>query len=277
MNILFSALLLIIVCPSQTFSYEHTSPFDSGLAVPGSGLPSSSAHYPGSEVFGASFSGCMGWDRPMGMEDLEQTSFYLSSTFNNWGFYTSAGESGFDLWGADQEKFGLSYRVSELGAGARLSRTSMRIRGFGKDDCWSIDAGATFRVGKGMVVSFSGENITGEHFSPSGGELARILRGGISSRVSDEAVIVFYSEKSGGYSVSSGIGAIFRVADALNLGVMANNHPSRYEFIASVKTRSFVLEWKRIYHQEIEFNGIIISFERKGTNMDMQDESDRTD
>jgi len=192
------------------------------------------------------------WNRPYGMEDLSVTTFQAGTTAGKAALFLSYSGSGFDLYGDETEKLGISYTVLKgLSCGLRLSRHAMRIKGFGDASAWCGDAGFVFRPNRSVFFAGSFENINNAELGASRESIDGHTRLSVSWVLPGDISIIGLYTGTKRFDPSFSGGMTAELSEKLVLGVAGGNEPDRMEFLATVHVRGFACSYRGVYHREL--------------------------
>jgi len=131
-------ILIALFLSEDVCALEPVSALEDGFSVPsGTSMAEASHSYPGSESYitGGFVSGA--WRVPFGVENLAVTTLLAGVNAGKIGLSVSYSGSGFELYGEEQEKLGVSFTtLTGVSTGIRITRNAMRIRGFGNASAW---------------------------------------------------------------------------------------------------------------------------------------------
>ena len=261
------AVFLTAAVPGTVRGLEPVSALDDGFAVPAqTGLIEASYHYPGAEAFIRGYFGSAAWSIPFGQSDLAVTTVHAGTSFGNVGVSLSYSGSGFDLYGDEIEKAGLSYRIlSAVSCGVRLTRNAMRIKGFGDASALSADLGMVYRPVESVYLAGSIEDITGAEIGDSREPLDGRTRFGVSWAMTGDITLLVSASKVRRFDPSICGGCTVNLFQSMTIGVTGGNEPDRLEFIAAFPFRTLMFSYRGAYHRDLGMShGFSMSWEAGG-------------
>jgi hypothetical protein len=249
-------LILIIVTSTlseNVFALEPVTALDTAFSVPSSAtMVESVLFYPGAESFTRSGFALGAWSVPFGMDDLAVSTGLAGRNFGTLGLSTSYSGSGFDLYGDEQEKIGISFApLKYLSSGIRLSRNALRIKGFGDASTWSTDIGAIIRPWEKVFFGLAYEDITNAELGESKEPLDGRARLSASWLLPGNVTLISSVTKVRRFNPSVTCGVMFELWDALTTGIAGGNEPDRFEFLCLVKRQRFCFSYHGSYHREL--------------------------
>ncbi len=250
---LWLCLCCILLVTAEAVALETVTALDDGFAVPSqTGMTEASLHYPGAESFIQSTFASAAWNRPFGLDDLSVTTFHGGARFGKAGISVSYSGSGFDLYGDEQEKLGLSYALlREISCGVRLTRNALRIRGFGDASAWSADAGIVFRPVDSVCIAGSIEDLAGAELGESREPLDGHTRFSASWALPGEVTLLASLIKVRRFDHSFTGGFTVELSPSLIVGAAGANEPGRMEFLGAFHIRGLVISYRGMYHRDL--------------------------
>lgn len=248
------AYLSLMLCAVPTLhAFEPVTALDDGFASPGASSSIESAMtFPGVEPFIGRPYAALAWQEPFGMRELAITTTHAGIGFGRFGVSAAFSGSGFDLYGDEIIKAGLAYApVEHLGIGFRISRTAVRISGFGNASAVSIDAGVVYRPFETVWFALAAENLSGAELGESHEPLDGALRCTASWSAIDRVNLItgvcdtprFDPSFHGGFTVA--------VAPQLTVGALGDNEPDRIEMLAAITLGGLRFAWRGSYHRDL--------------------------
>ncbi|MFC1490024.1 hypothetical protein ACFL6K_02315 [Candidatus Latescibacterota bacterium] len=237
----------------NAFALETVTAFDSGLSVPSAGsMTESSMLYPGAESFMTGGFAAVGWSVPFGVEDLAVTSFHGGMDFGRAGVSFSLNSSGFDLYGEDQEKLGLSIMpFDNLSAGVRITRNAMRIKGFGQASAFSTDLGIVYHPFETVYIAASVEDIAGAELGNSREPVDGHKRCSASWNASEQITLLCSVSKVRRFDPSFSVGFTANILRALSIGIAGGNEPDRFDFLGTVAASGMRFSYRGSHHRDL--------------------------
>lgn len=259
-------VVFLLFAPDSARSLEPATALDDGFAAPSpSTLAEASLSYPGIEAFISRPFSVVAWSAPFGMNDLAVTTAAAGGRIGGAGVFFSYTGTGFDLYGDDQERLGIALPFgSRLAAGARVTRSALRIRGFGDASVWSADLGAVFRPVPDVFLSASFEDLAGAELGESKEPLDGRSRFAASWRIPGTATILASVTKVRRFDPSLSAGVLMELSPSLTAGVLGAGEPDRIEFLAAV-TRGARFSYRGSFHRDLGFtHGFSIGWGGRG-------------
>ena len=251
---LISALLMLASGPARIASaYEPVSAFEDGFAVPSPGYLSESGYaWPGVEAMLTGPYAAIAWQVPFGMEELAVTTAQAGTAVGRAGFSVSFSGTGFDLYGDEQEKAGISYRLRDsLSAGLRVTRSAMRIQGFGAAAAFSADAGVIWRPAESVILAFAAEDLAGATLGDLREPLDGALRLSVSTRLAEQFTLFAGARKVRLRDTSVSAGFLAKVAGPLTVGAGFGMVPDRVEFLAAIDLGTLRFAYRGGWHPDL--------------------------
>lgn len=244
---------LTVAVPGAVWGLEPVSAIDDAFAVPSqTGLVEASYHYPGAEAFIRSYFAAVAWSRPFDISDLAVTTVHAGTSFGGVGVSLSYSGSGFDLYGDELEKIGLSYRILHgVSCGVRLTRNAMRIKGFGDASAMSSDIGVVYRLLESVFLAGSIENITGAEIGDSHEPLDGRTRFSASWTMTGDITLLASISKVRRFDPSVCGGCTVKLFQSMTVGLAGGNEPDHLEFLAAFPFQSMVFSYRGSYHREL--------------------------
>lgn len=250
------AFVLAALMPASAHSFEPLSALDDAFAIPSPrSLAEGVLHYPGSEsLFRRPFV-VLARSVPFGVEDLAVSTVAAGGQFGGVGLSFSFSGAGFDLYGDEQEKAGCSVPLGGgLFAGARLTRTAVRMKGFGDASTWSADLGAVWRPVAAVYAAASIGDIAGARLGESREPLDEHARVSLAWSPSGAATLFSSVTKVRRFDPSVSAGCTVEVSRILLLGAAAGTEPERIDFLASVTVGGARFSYRGSFHRELGFS-----------------------
>ncbi len=250
----FLVLSFILVFQSgNAVAWEPVSALDDGFAIPSSGCMAESGYsWPGSESLAGKPYAVLAWKEPFGMEELAITTVHAGATAGRAGASVSFTSSGFDLYGDEQEKLGLSYLLhGGLSAGVRITRSAMRIKGFGDAAAFSSDAGLIYQPVNALTLAISVEDLSGAKLGDSHEPLDGAARFSAAWKVLDGFSILGSMKKVRRFDTSFSVGFISNVAGPLTVGACGGTEPDRIDFLAGLTLGNLRFAYRGSWHPDL--------------------------
>jgi len=246
-------LALLLFAPGTVHALEPVSAFDDGFAVPSATTLTEAAFgYPGAESFIGEAFAAGAWSVPYGVSDLAVSSAIAGYGHGGFGLSLAYTGTGFDLYGDEQEKVGVSWGpVKRVSAGVRLTRTAMRIRGFGEASAWSSDIGVILRPADKVFLAGSWEDVASAELGDSEEPLDGRVRFAASWEIDDHATLIASANKVRRFDVSYSAGLTVTAADVLTLGMLGANEPDRFEYLCGVTFGNAQTSYRGSYHRDL--------------------------
>jgi hypothetical protein len=231
--VLFIVLSASIIFSGAAFAYEPISPFDDVFGVPSKEtFIDSASDFPGSEGYAGKGFAALGWKTPFGIDELATTSLTGGINFGKAGAFASVNSAGFDLYGEEQEKIGLSYApFGFISFGMRLTRNTIRIKGFGDADALGADIGIVAKPVEGLYIGASMDDITGAELGESKEPVDSAKRFSVSWETPGGFTLIAKSVKNERFKTSFSGGFMTEIYKVLTLGAGGGTEPDRIEFI----------------------------------------------
>jgi len=262
----FTILFVLLGCPAHAL--EPVTALEDGFAVPSDAtMVEANIPYPGAETYTGGFFAAGAWSVPYGVGELAVTTGLAGFCTGRFGVSLAYSGSGFDLYGDEQEKLGISVRLGRgVSAGLRATRYAMRIKGFGRASAWSSDAGFVFRPHESFYLACSYEDLVSAEIGETREPLDGRLRLAASCEMHDDVTVLASLSKVRMFGPSLSLGLVVKVAGILALGVTAANEPDRFEFLCRVGRRAAEFSYRGSYHRELGMSeGFSIGW-RRGEN-----------
>ena len=252
-RLLLSIITLVLGGASFVHGWEPVTALDDGFAVPApESLAESAAAFPGAESFISRPYAVLAWQVPFEIEELAITTLHAGAACGKAVVSLTVATSGFDLWGEEQGKLGVSYRFWDgFSAGVRISRTAIRIEGFGSAAGFSTDAGIVYRPGKDFFVAVSAENITGTTLGDSREPIDGARRLSASWRLADSFTLIGSVRDTERFERSVTAGFTTTVAGPLTIGAVGGTEPDRFEFLTALSLGTFRFTYRGGWHPEL--------------------------
>ena len=251
LSIFLCAVLLPVT--GKVSALEPVTAMDDGFTLPSErSMIEGSLLYPGSESYiGGGFAICA-WRIPFGIEELAVTSVHGGLNSDKVGISFSFNSSGFDLYGEEQEKIGLSYSPHKaVSTGVRLTRNAMRIKGFGNSAAISADLGVILHPFETLFLAASLENIANAELGKSNEPLDGSTRFAASWAASENIMLISSVTKVRRFSPSFSAGFSVEILSVLTLGVVGGNEPDRFEFIGTVAASGLHFTYRGSHHRDL--------------------------
>ena len=256
---------LALLCTSaDLWALEPVSALDDGFAIPSSeGMSGASYHYPGAESFQGNHFAVIAWNRPFGIDDLAVTTVHAGTTMGRFGLSLSYSGSGFDVYGDEQEKIGVSCKIMrKFSIGVRVTRNAMRIKGFGDAAALGADIGVVVQPVESVYIAVSHEDLYGAELGDSHEPLDGRTRLSASLRLPGEATLLTSISKVRLYNTSFSGGIALKLFHSLTLGVIGGNEPDHMEFLVRVPVRKLQCSYRGLYHRDLGMShGFSLSWE----------------
>ena len=256
--------LALLCAASESWALEPVSALDDGFAIPSSDVMSSASfHYPGAETFQRNHFAIVAWDRPFGIDELAVTTIHAGTTVGRFGMSVSYSGSGFDLYGDEQEKIGVSCKLKRtFSIGVRATRNAMRIKGFGDAAAFGADIGVVVHPVESVYIAVSLEDLFGAELGDSHEPLDGRTRLSASWRLPGEATLLTSISKVRLYDTSFSGGVTLTLFKSLTVGVIGGNEPDRMEFLVRVPVRKLHCSYRGLYHRDLGLShGFSLSWE----------------
>ena len=253
MKLLAVFLCNVLVC-GRAFALEPACALDDGFAIPSAGtMAVASQCYPGAESYIRGVFAAGAWRVPYGIGDLTVTTVHAGFGSDRLGISLSASGSGFELYGEEHEKLGCSFSPFPfISSGLRITRSAMRIRGFGHASAWSADAGVVVHPCESVFLAGSLEDINGAEIGESREPLDGSLRFAASWRMPVDVTLLAAVTKVRRFDPSLSAGLTLALARVLTLGVVGANEPDRFEFLCGVNIRGAIFSYRGLSHSDLD-------------------------
>ena len=247
------AITFFLLVSNYADAFEPVNAFDDGFAIPAEvSMTEAASSYPGTESY---INGCFvsgAWNVPYGVEELGITTGQAGLKAGKVGLSVSYSGSGFELYGDDQEKLGISFALLDgVSAGIRLIRNAMRIKGFGHAAAWSSDAGIVFHPLDSVFIGCAFEDIFGAELGETHEPLDGRFRFAVSWRIPADVTFLVSATKVRRFDPSVSAGFIAELGSILSIGVIGANEPDRFEFLCGVKKVGAVFSYRGSYHRDL--------------------------
>lgn len=248
-----AGIVIIFLLTGKVSALEPVSALDDGFAVPyEEGMIAASVSYPGAESYLNGGFALAAWSVPYGLEDMAVTTCHAGFNFGKIGLFISYSGSGFDLYGEEQEKLGVSFAPFKyLSTGLRITRNDMRIKKFGNAAAWSADAGVVFHPFKSVHIAAAIEDLAGAELGKSREPLDGRSRLAASWGTGGNVTLLASITKVRRFDPSLSAGFTAEIMRVLTMGVMGANEPDRFEFLCSIKPKRIVFSYRGSYHREL--------------------------
>lgn len=245
--------IIVFLKVNSASALETVTAFDDGFAVPSAdGMVESSILYPGAEsLISGGFAVC-GWSVPFGIDDLAVTSFHAGMNFSRAGLSLSFNTSGFDLYGEEQEKFGLSFSPFKcVSTGVRITRNAMHIKGFGHASAFSADMGVVFHPLATVCIAASFEDIANAELGESHEPLDGLTRFAASWNASEQITLLCSLTRVRRFNPSFSGGFTAKIMNALTIGVVGGNEPDHFDFLGTVTVSGMQFSYRGSHHRDL--------------------------
>ena len=186
------------------------------------------------------------------IDDLSVTTIHAGTTMGRFGLSVSYSGSGFELYGDEQEKIGVSCKIMKrLSAGVRVTRNAMRIKGFGDAVALGADIGIVVQPVESVYITVSHEDLFGAELGDSHEPIDGRTLLGASLRLPGEATLLTSISKVRLYNTSFSGGVTLKLFQSLTLGVIVGNEPDRMEFLIRVPVRKLQFSYRGLYHRDL--------------------------
>ena len=249
-------VLLSLFLGSSISAFEPVTALDDGFAVPSqTGMVEAVLSYPGAESFAEGVFALGAWSVPYGIEDLAVTTCHAGMNCGKAGFSISYSGSGFELYGDEVEKLGVSYALfRNASAGVRITRSAMHISGFGNAAAWSCDAGVILRPFDSVYIAGVVEDITQAELGESSEPLDGRSRFMASWSTTGGVTFISTITKVRRFNPSISAGLTVRALDVLTLGILGANEPDRFEFLCEVTAKGMRFSYRGSYHRDLDLS-----------------------
>ena len=249
----FVVFAVVFLAATHACALEPVTALEDGFAVPfAGGTIESVLFYPGAESFTVNSFACLAWCLPYGMENLGVSTVHCGMNFGKMGVSCAFTASGFELYGEDMEKLGVSYApLKHFAVGARITRNAMRIKGFGQADAVSADVGAIVRPVEKVFLAVSCEDVLGVELGESREPLDGAVRCAATWKLSDRFTFLSSLRKVRRFEPSFSTGFTAAIGDVLTAGVLGGNEPDRFEFLISALVARIRCSYRGSYHQDL--------------------------
>ena len=245
--------IALVLIAGESDALEIVTALDDGFTVPSEGrMAESSLNFPGTESFTRGWFATLAWSAPFGVEDIAVTTLHAGMRMGKVGVSCSFNSSGFELYGDEQEKIGVSFSpVPFFSAGFRVTRTAMHIKRFGRADAVSGDAGIVIHPVQPLWCAVSCEDIAGAEIGESREPLDGHSRLGVSWNASERITLLFSGMKVRRFDPSFSGGFTAEIANALTVGIIGGTEPDRFEFLGMVTVAGMHVAYRGSYHPEL--------------------------
>jgi len=246
-------LTAVFIAPSHTHALEPATALDDCFTAPSEErIVESMVLFPGAESFGRGVYTLCAMRVPFGIEELAVTTALAGVSGNRLGMSMSFSSVGFDLYGEEMGKLGLTYSpVRRVGAGIRLTRNSMRIKGYGDASTWSADAGIVLRPVESVFLAASVEDVTDARLGESEETLDGAARFAAAWMATTRMEFITAVNSVRRFDPSVSAGFTFRILDILTLGAAGGTGPDRFEFLVTVAKSGLRVSVRGSYHAEL--------------------------
>jgi hypothetical protein len=245
--------IAVFISAKTALAWEPVSALDDGFAIPSPGmLAESGMSFPGCESLIRSPYAVMAWQEPFGMRDLAVTTVHAGASAGNAAASISFSGSGFDLYGDEQEKFGLSYLLHDgLSAGIRITRSAMRIKNFGDSSAFGADAGLVCQPFKTVVLAVSVEDLFGATMGDSREPLDGAQRFSAAWNALEGFTVLGSMRNVRRFGTSFSAGFVTDVAGPLTIGACGGTEPDRIDFLAAVTLGGLRFAYWGSWHRDL--------------------------
>ena len=186
------------------------------------------------------------------MDDLAVSTVHAGMNLGRAGMSISCSSTGFDLYGEDHEKIGLSFSpFGGLSAGVRFTRYAMHIKNFGEASALSADAGVILCPFTTVCIAASYEDIANAELGESREPLDGIARCAASWSISEYFTLLSSATKVRRFEPSISGGFTMEMLDALTFGVVGGNEPDRFEFLGTVNVSGICFSYRGSHHRDM--------------------------
>ncbi len=252
-SISLAAVLMLSAAPA--LALEPVTALDDGFVLPSPAtMAEASLSWPGSEALAGGSFAVLGWTAPFGVRDLAVTTAAAGTRIGKAGVFISYSGTGFDLYSDDTEKIGASWAFSgKIAAGARLTRTAMRIGGYGDADAWSADAGIVIRPVETLSLALAVEDMAGAELGESREPVDGRTRAGASWRMTEEVTLLASVTKVRRFDPSLSAGVLAEIIPSFLVGALGAGESDRIEFLAAFDLRSLRFSYRGSFHRDLGF------------------------
>ena len=244
---------ILLIFPAQVSGLEPATALDDAFTIPtASRIAESSMLFPGAESFAVRAFALVAQRVPFGVEELSVTSAHAGMSGKRFGMSVSYSSSGFDLYGEEAGKAGLSFAPFEsVGAGIRLTRNALRIKGFGDASAWSADAGLVIRPHDRVFLAVSVEDVVGAELGESDEPLDGGTRFAASWAAAGNVDIIgsFTKIRRLDPAIVAGFTAV--LFDVLTLGAAGGTEPDRFEYLTGVAVSGVRASYRGSWHTDL--------------------------
>ena len=246
-------IVIIFLLTGKVSAFEPVSAVDDGFAVPyEEGMVAASVLYPGAESYLNGGFIIAAWSVPYGLEDMAVTTCHTGFNFGKTGLSVSYSGSGFDLYGEEQEKLGISLSPFKwISTGFRITRNAIRIKNFGRAAAWSTDTGMIFHLSESLYIAAALEDLVSAELGSSCEPLDGKTRLAATWRTGGNVTLLASLTKVRRFDPSLSAGFTAEIVNILTIGVMGAHDPDRFEFLCSVKPKKIVFSYRGSYHREL--------------------------
>jgi len=259
-------LAFVAIClevPGISMAMEPASAFEDAFTAPSFVAGVDAVYnYPGMESFVPSLYAAGGYTVPFGMDDLAVTTAFAGVQRGKVAGFASFSGSGFDLYGEEHAKLGLSYSpLKTLSAGLRLTRSAMNIKGFGDASSLSADAGVVVRPHRRVFIAAALEDIAGAELGESREPLDGRTRLAVSWLSPADVTLFLTASKVRRFDMSLTVGFIAEMTEVLSFGFAGASEPDRIEYFCGIRVKNARFAYRGWYHGELgETHGFSLGY-----------------
>ncbi len=252
-TLLCAAVVVFAACPPAD-ALEPSNALDDAFTLPLPGeAASGAALFPGSEAVHEGAFITLGRRVPFGIDELTVTGavagYGAATGAGHIGLSALVAGTGFDQYGEDMEKLGIGWRPARwIAVGARLTRFSVRIAGFGDAAAWSGDVGAVIMPHGTVTLAAAVEDVAGAELGESREPLDGRFRAGAAWRPPGPLTLLAAVSRERTSGTAAVAGFIAEPVPSFRIGAAYATEPERYEFIAGVRVRGMDLSWRGSWH-----------------------------
>jgi len=256
MRVIVAAFACLVLAASSARAFEPVTALDDAFAIPSSLTILESVHnHPGSEPFLKGTTALIARSVPFGVDELAVVTGTAARRFGRFGASVSFSGTGFDLYGDDAEKGGISMLVGRgFSTGVRLTRYDMRIKGFGNASAWSADAGVVWHPGEKVWLAASVEDIAGARLGESREPIDGRVRASASWTVAPGAVLFIETVRVRRFDPSTSAGFMVEPTPYFLVGAAGGSEPDRIDFLGAVAVRGARFSYRGSFHRELGFS-----------------------
>ncbi len=208
--------------------------------------------YPGMTAISSGAFALAACNTPFGLGDLATSTALAGARFGNAGIMAAFSGSGFDLYGEEHARLGLSYVfLDKISPGIRINRNAMRIKGFGNADTFSADIGLVCRPHERLFAALSCENVGGAELGESCEKLDGRARAAVSWLSPADVTLFASASKVRRFDTDIAAGFLAELTSAFSLGAAAASEPERIEYLCGITIRRLRFSYRGSYHGEL--------------------------